>query len=156
EQGRLEYNIIVDKSSANTPYTTNIPSNGNGAEGKKQSIPVPVALNKNIKNPVVIPGLKKLHVDPQLNANYTFENIIEGECSRYDLSDGFAVTCKLCGTSLNPFMLYGDVELGKTDLAQAIGNEVKKNLSDKRVIYVACEKVCRQSEDSLTNNAISD
>src|SRR5690606_23588586 len=33
EQGRLEYNIVVEKSSANTPYTTNIPSNGNGAEG---------------------------------------------------------------------------------------------------------------------------
>jgi chromosomal replication initiator protein len=36
EQGRLEYNIVVEKSSANTPYTTNIPSNGNGAEGNNQ------------------------------------------------------------------------------------------------------------------------
>ena len=46
ENGRLEYNIVVEKSSnKNIPYTTNIPSNGNGAEGKRQSIPVPVALN---------------------------------------------------------------------------------------------------------------
>src|SRR5690606_38465556 len=52
EHGRLEYNIFVEKSSANTPYTTNLPSNGNGAEGNKQSIPVSVALNQNIKNPL--------------------------------------------------------------------------------------------------------
>src|SRR5690606_8587046 len=94
EQGRLEYNIVVEKSSANPPDTTNIPSNGNGAEGKKQSIPVPVALNKNIKNPFVIPGLKKLQVDPQLNQNYTFDKYIEGECNRLARSAGFAVANK--------------------------------------------------------------
>src|SRR5690606_8367172 len=63
ENGRLEYNIVVEKSSNNNPYTTNIPSNGNGAAANRQSIPVPVALNKDIKNPFVIPGLKKLQVN---------------------------------------------------------------------------------------------
>jgi len=82
EEGRLEYNIVVEKSSTSIPYTTNMPSNGNGAEGKNQSMPMPISLNKDIKNPFVIPGLKKLQVDPQLNQNYTFENFIEGDCNR--------------------------------------------------------------------------
>ena len=82
EEGRLEYNIVVEKSSNSIPFTTNMPSNGNGAEGKNQSMPMPVSLNKDIKNPFVIPGLKKLQVDPQLNQNYTFENFIEGDCNR--------------------------------------------------------------------------
>lgn len=156
EQGRLEYNIVVEKSSSKTPYTTNIPSNGNGAQGKRQSIPVPVSLNKNIKNPFVIPGLKKMDVDPQLNQQYTFDSFIEGECNRLARSAGFAVANKPGGTSFNPLMIYGDVGLGKTHLAQAIGNEIKKNLPDKLVIYVSCERFCQQFVESVKNNTIND
>ena len=156
EEGRLEYNIVVEKSSNNKPYTTNMPSNGNGAEAKQQSIPVPVSLNKDIKNPFVIPGLKKLNVDPQLNPNYCFENFIEGDCNRLARSAGYAVAAKPGGTSFNPLMLYGGVGLGKTHLAQAIGNEIKRSNPDKLVIYVSCEKFCQQFVDSLKNNTIND
>ena len=156
ETGRLEYNIVVEKSSNSNPYTTNMPSNGNGAEGKRQSMPVPVALNKDIKNPFVIPGLKKLQVDPQLNQNYTFDNFIEGDCNRLARSAGFAVATKPGGTSFNPLMIYGGVGLGKTHLAQAIGNEIKRALPDKLIIYVSCEKFCQQFVDSLKNNTIND
>lgn len=156
ENGRLEYNIVVEKSSTSNPYTTNMPSNGNGAEGKKQSMPIPVALNKDIKNPFVIPGLKKLQVDPQLNQNYTFDNFIEGECNRLARSAGYAVAGKPGGTSFNPLMIYGGVGLGKTHLVQAIGNEIKQKLPDKLVIYVSCEKFCQQFVDSLKNNTIND
>ncbi len=156
DTGRLEYNIVVEKSSSQKPYTTNLPSSGNGAEGKNQSIPMPVALNKDIKNPFVIPGLKKLQVDPQLNPNYTFENFIEGDCNRLARSAGYAVGAKPGGTSFNPLMIYGGVGLGKTHLAQAIGNEVKKTMPDKLVIYVSCEKFCQQFVDSLKNNTIND
>lgn len=156
DSGRLEYNIVVEKSSSKKPYTTNLPSSGNGAEGKSQSIPMPVALNKDIKNPFVIPGLKKLQVDPQLNPNYTFDNFIEGDCNRLARSAGYAVAAKPGGTSFNPLMIYGGVGLGKTHLAQAIGNEVKRNMPDKLVIYVSCEKFCQQFVDSLKNNTIND
>ena len=156
DTGRLEYNIVVEKSSSKKPYTTNLPSSGNGAEGKSKSIPMPVALNKDIKNPFVIPGLKKLQVDPQLNPNYTFDNFIEGDCNRLARSAGYAVGAKPGGTSFNPLMIYGGVGLGKTHLAQAIGNEVKRTMPDKLVIYVSCEKFCQQFVDSLKNNTIND
>ena len=156
EEGRLEYNIVVEKSSNNIPYTTNMPSNGNGAEGKNQSMPMPISLNKDIKNPVVIPGLKKLQVDPQLNQNYTFENFIEGDCNRLARSAGYAVAGKPGGTSFNPLMVYGGVGLGKTHLAQAIGNEIKRTLTDKLVLYVSCEKFTQQFVDALKNNNIND
>lgn len=156
DDGRLEYNIVVEKSSNSIPYTTNMPSNGNGAEGKKQSIPMPVALNKDIKNPFVIPGLKKLQVDPQLNANYSFENFIEGDCNRLARSAGYAVAGKPGGTSFNPLMIYGGVGLGKTHLAQAIGNEIKRTQPDKLVLYVSCEKFTQQFVDALKNNTIND
>lgn len=156
EEGRLEYNIVVEKSSTNKPYTQNMPSNGNGSDAKNQSMPMPVSLNKDIKNPFVIPGLKKLQVDPQLNPNYSFENFIEGDCNRLARSAGFAVAGKPGGTSFNPLMIYGGVGLGKTHLAQAIGNEIKRSMPDKLVIYVSCEKFCQQFVDSLKNNTIND
>jgi chromosomal replication initiator protein len=101
DEGRLEYNIVVEQSSSK-PYTTNMPSNGNGAESKNQSMPIPISINKDIKNPFVIPGLKKLNVDPQLNRNYTFENFVEGDCNRLARSAGYAVAAKPGGTSFNP------------------------------------------------------
>jgi chromosomal replication initiator protein len=156
EDGRLEYNIVVEKSSNSKPYTTNMPSNGNGAEGKNQSMPMPVSLNKDIKNPFVIPGLKKLQVDPQLNPNYSFENFIEGDCNRLARSAGYAVAGKPGGTSFNPLMIYGGVGLGKTHLAQAIGNEVKRTIPDKLILYVSCEKFTQQFVDALKNNNIND
>jgi chromosomal replication initiator protein len=147
---------VVEKSSTTIPFTTNMPSNGNGAEGKNQSMPMPVALNKDIKNPFVIPGLKKLQVDPQLNANYTFENFVEGDCNRLARSAGYAVAAKPGGTSFNPLMIYGGVGLGKTHLAQAIGNEIKRSMPDKLVLYVSCEKFTQQFVDALKNNNIND
>lgn len=156
ENASLEYNIVVEKSSNSTPYTTNLPSSGNGAVGKRQSIPMPISLNKEIKNPFVIPGLKKLQVDPQLNPSYTFTNFVEGDCNRLARSAGLAVAANPGGTSFNPLLLYGGVGLGKTHLVQAIGNEIKQKLPDKLVIYVSCERFCQQFVDSLKNGTIND
>lgn len=36
----------------------------------------------NIKNPFVIPGIRRLVIDPQLNPNYTFDTFVEGACNR--------------------------------------------------------------------------
>lgn len=156
DEGRLEYNIVVDQSSSSKPYTTNMPSHGNGSEGKNQSMPIPISINKDIKNPFVIPGLKKLQVDPQLNQNYTFESFIEGDCNRLARSAGYAVAGKPGGTSFNPLMIYGGVGLGKTHLVHAIGNEIKRSLSDKLVLYVSSEKFTNQFVESLKQNNIND
>ena len=45
----------------------------------------------NIKNPFVIPGLKKIIIDPQLNPNLTFATIIDGECNRLARSASMTV-----------------------------------------------------------------
>ncbi|AFD05171.1 chromosomal replication initiator protein DnaA [Solitalea canadensis] len=154
--GRLEYNIVMDKSSGSkNPYTVNYPTNNNG-ELKNQPVPMPVNINESIKNPFVIPGLKKLNIDPQLNAKYSFDNFVEGECNRLARSAGFAVAQKPGGTSFNPLFIYGGAGLGKTHLAQAIGSSVKTMYPDKLVLYVQAEKFGQQFVDSLKNNTIND
>jgi len=159
EDGRLEYNIVVDKpSNASSPYTAKTPVNGNGSVSAAKPLPspAPAPAGKDLRNPFVIPGMKRLNVDPQLNANYTLENYVEGDCNRLARSAGFAVAAKPGATSFNPLMIYGAVGLGKTHLAQAIGNEIKRTHPDKLVIFVSCEKFCQQFVESLKNNTIND
>lgn len=153
-EGRLEYNIVVEQSKKNT-ITTSLPSSNSNVGNKIQSIPAPVS-NSDIKNPFIIPGLKKIQVDSQLNPNYTFDTFVEGDCNRLARSAGYAVAVRPGGTSFNPLMIYGGAGLGKSHLAQAIGNEIKRGLPDKLVLYVSCERFTQQFFDSLKGNNVND
>jgi chromosomal replication initiator protein len=53
-------------------------------------------------------------------------------------------------------MVYGGVGLGKTHLAQAIGNEILQHISDKEVIYVPAEKFTQQFIESVKINKIQE
>jgi chromosomal replication initiator protein len=153
---RLEYRIVVENSSnGNAPSTVNIP-NYNTGNNKNPEASMPLNLNKNIKNPFIIPGLKKVNIDSQLNPIYNFDSFVEGDCNRLGRSAGFAVSQKPGGTAFNPLVVYGGVGLGKTHLAQAIGNEVKNKFPNKTVLYVSSEKFTNQFIDSLKNNAVND
>lgn len=156
-EGRLEYSIVMDTNLRNSkPYTVNFPAKTNNSL-KNKSINVPLNVNKNtIKNPFVIPGLKKINVDANLNSSYTFENFIEGECNRLARSAGYAVASKPGGTSFNPLLIYGGVGLGKTHLAHSIGIEIKNNNPEKIVLYVSSERFTHQFIDAVKNNETND
>ena len=118
---------------------------------------MPLDINKgNIRNPFIIPGLKKVEVDSQLNPSYTFENFIEGECNLLARSAGYAISDKPGGTSFNPLLIYGSNGLGKTHLAHAIGIRIKQNFPDKTALYVAAEKFKTQFVDATRNNCKND
>ena len=154
--GRLEYSIIMENNYRNSnPYTINIPAVN--SKTKNPQVSMPIDLNSNsIKNPFILPGLKKLNVESQLNPNYSFDNLIEGDCNRLARSAGFAVSNKPGGTAFNPLLIYGGVGLGKTHLANAIGLEIKKNFPNKTVLYVQSEKFCHQFVDAVKNNSYND
>ncbi len=153
---RLEYNIIVENGRGNSkPYTINVPTN-NAVKTEQNEIGLPLNISTNIKNPFIIPGLKKISVDSQLNPNYSFENFIEGDCNRLARSAGFAVAGEPGGTAFNPLMIFGGVGLGKTHLIHAIGNHIKQMSKNKVVLYVSAERFMNQFIDSLKNNSNND
>jgi chromosomal replication initiator protein len=112
--------------------------------------------SKDIPNPFIIPGLKKIKVNSQLNENYSFDNFIEGDCNRLARSAGFAVANNPGKTAFNPLLIYSNVGLGKTHLAHAIGLEVKNNFPDKTVLYVTSEQFTNQYIDAVKNNSHND
>ena len=153
---RLEYNIIVENGTASSsPYIVNIPGSTSSKADLQQSS-VGINLNPSIKNPFIIPGIKKVNIDSNLNPSLTFDNFIEGDCNRLARSAGIAVANKPGGTSFNPLMIFSETGLGKTHLVHAIGNLIKQNSRNKIVVYVPVEKFMNQFVDAIRNNSNQD
>ncbi|GAB4257735.1 MAG: chromosomal replication initiator protein DnaA [Vicingaceae bacterium] len=157
-EGRLEYSIVMENNVGGTkPYTVKIPaSNRQATKNSPVSMPLDLNKDKGIRNPFIIPGLKKINVDSQLNPNYSFKSFVEGDCNRLARSAGFAVAKNPGGTAFNPLLIYGGVGLGKTHLAHAIGIEIKNKQPNKTVLYVSSEKFTHQFIDAVRNNEQND
>ena len=110
----------------------------------------------NIKNPFVIPGVRKIVVDPQLNPNLTFATFIEGECNRLARSAGMSVAVNPGNTPFNPLYIYGDSGLGKTHIVQSIGHEVRQRHPELQVLYVSMNKFQAQFQTAYKNGEIPD
>ncbi|MGI8952482.1 MAG: chromosomal replication initiator protein DnaA [Chitinophagaceae bacterium] len=155
KEARLEYRIMVDSGNNGRNGMMDVPA-GNAKIYSNNETEFPLIINNPVKNPFVIPGLKKMHIDPQLNPIYLFDTFIEGDCNRVARRAGKTVSEKPGANSFNPLVIYGGVGLGKTHLAQAIGNDVKHCLPHKIVLYVSSEKFINQFQDHSRNNAIND
>ena len=157
EDARLIYIIKMENTFGNkTPFTESIPSsNQSGVNAQQVDAPLQ-AFSSELKNPFVIPGIRNLQIESQLNPNYNFENFLEGDSNRLARSAGMAVSNKPGGTSFNPLMIFGGVGLGKTHLVHAIGVEIKDKYPDKTVLYISAEKFTQQYIESVKKNTRND
>lgn len=142
---RLEYSVVVDKGNeTNKALTLNL--SGGNLKTKYNST--------EVVNPFEVKGL--VNINPQLNLNYTFDNLVEGECNLLARNAGLAVAEKPGTTSFNPLLIYGGTGLGKTHLAQSIGNKIKEKTPEKQVLYVSSEKFTNQVIEALRTNKIQE
>ena len=157
DEARLIYIIKMENTFGNKiPFTESIPSsNQSGVNAQQVDAPLQ-AFSSELKNPFVIPGIRNLQIESQLNPNYNFENFLEGDSNRLARSAGLAVSNKPGGTSFNPLMIFGGVGLGKTHLAHAIGVEIKNKYPDKTVLYISAEKFTQQYIESVKKNTRND
>ena len=154
---RLVYSIRMENTFGNkAAFTENIPSNNR--EGiQPQEVDAPLnSQTSELKNPFVIPGIKNLQIESQLNPSYNFDNFLEGDSNRLGRSAAQAVAAKPGGTSFNPLLIFGGVGLGKTHLAHAIGVEIKEKHQDKTVLYIAAEKFTQQYIEAVKKNTRND
>ncbi len=156
--GKLEYSIVVEKSekpdqqlSMNMPQRPVGPIKAQDLTSYVNQAPV------EIKNPFVIPGLKKVKVDSNLNQNYVFERFIEGDCNRLARSAAMAVAENPGKSSFNPLFVYGGVGLGKTHLVHCIGNKIKQLYGDeKAVLYTTLESFTNEFIRAVQSNRASE
>ena len=86
---------------------------------------------------------------------YTFDNFVEGKSNQLALAAARQVA-ENPGDSYNPLFLYGGVGLGKTHLMHAVGNALKRQKPNAKIVYLHSERFVADMVKALQLNAISD
>ena len=114
-----------------------------------------IAPSKQIPKNQNYTGAPPIDLENNLNPKYTFENFVVGSNNELARAACFAVSQNL-GRIYNPLFLYGGVGLGKTHLAQSIGNELLKTDPGFRIKYITSERFTANLVDALQNQKIND
>ena len=102
----------------------------------KSDVPAPVSLIKPELKPKIETSFRGYG---KLNSSLTFDNFVIGKANQLAFAAATQVS-ELPGVSYNPLFIYGGVGLGKTHLAQAIGNQIKLNKPDAKICYMHAER----------------
>ncbi len=94
--------------------------------------------------------------DSQLNNKYTFDNFFEGESNKLARTAGETITRNPGKTAFNPLFFHGTSGVGKTHLCHAIGNSIKEQYPEKRVLYVSAHLFKVQYADAGRYNTTND
>ncbi|MET6990336.1 chromosomal replication initiator protein DnaA [Sediminicola arcticus] len=157
ESAKLVYVIKMENTYGNRePFTEKIPSSNRSTVAPQELDVAIKSKNPELKNPFIIPGIRNIKIESQLNPNYNFDNFLEGDSNRLARSAGMAVANKPGGTSFNPLLVFGGVGLGKTHLAHAIGVEIKDKYPERTVLYISAEKFTQQYIESVKKNTRND
>ena len=157
KDAKLVYVIRMENSFGSTKsFTEKIPSEYKPKMESQKIESSSACFKTELTNPFIIPGIKNLKIDSQLNPNYNFNNFLEGDSNRLARSAGYAVSNRPGGTSFNPLLIFGGVGLGKTHLANAIGVNIKQKFPDKTVLYISAEKFTQQYIESVKKNNRND
>ena len=117
EKTRLEYRVLIDSAS------------GAGVTYPSTTRP---------QSPVASMGQPtEAQWDSQLNRQHTLDSFIAGESNRLARTAAIAIAKDPGRTAFNPFFIYGGSGVGKTHLANAIGNEITALNPGMRVLYVS-------------------
>lgn len=134
----LEYRVLVDSTSgASTTYLS---------DGVMQ-----VSAHAIPGQPVVQPNWQS-----HLNPNYTFSTFIQGETNKLARTVGVAISKEPGKTVFNPLFIYGSSGVGKTHLANAIGNQIQAANPDSRVLYVNANTFKLQFQEAVNQNKVQD
>lgn len=89
------------------------------------------------------------HDQTNLNPKYNFSNFVIGACNQFAHAVSLRVDENL-GSNYNPLFLYGGVGLGKTHLANAIGNAAYRR--GKNIMLVSSELFVNELISALRSN----
>lgn len=90
-----------------------------------------------------------------LNPAFTFDNFVEGKSNQLARAAALQIAGNI-GKAYNPLLIYGGVGLGKTHLMHAIGNMIKQNSPNARVLYLHSERFVADMVKALQRNTIND
>ena len=126
--------------------------NGSAGSADTHSFGSRQSRGESVRKVEVAGSLQHQH---HLVENYTFDNFIEGKSNQLALAAAKQIA-QNPGDSYNPLFLYGGVGLGKTHLMHAVGNALKLENPQAKVVYLHSERFVADMVKALQLNAISD
>jgi chromosomal replication initiator protein len=143
ENAKLQYRIVVDKSEEpDDVKILNLPAFRHAP---------PVTQPVYFAEP-----FSRQEFHNNLNSRYTLDNFICGESNQLACSAGMAISQNPGRTRFNPLVIYGDTGLGKTHLAQGIGNQIIQKNHKIRVLYTTSERFTMEFVNAIQNNKTND
>lgn len=91
--------------------------------------------------------------DLKLNANYRFENFIEGPSNQFVKSAALGIAARP-GKTYNPLFIHGGVGLGKTHLLHSIGHYVCEHHKKLKIQAITTEAFINGIVDSLRTKSL--
>ena len=135
---RLEYRVLMAGSSVDIP---------SDAQKIHSSAPAPIMQSAfEVRN----------SWESHLNTQYTFSNFVKGEPNKLARAAAVEIAKNPGKTIFNPLFLFGGSGVGKTHLANAIGNEVCALNPNARVLYVSANTFKLQFQDAVNHNRVPD
>lgn len=86
--------------------------------------------------------------NPDADYEFTFSTFIVGSSNKFAHAASLAVATNPAG-SYNPLFIYGNSGLGKTHLLYAIGNDIKKNHPEMKILYVKGDDFTNELIESI-------
>ena len=129
---------------------------GQSATPTNNPVSIPTYQPSGTPSPFVFPGTQRVRINPRLNPEYSFGNLVEGECNKLGVSAGESISMAPGKTPFNPLFLFGGPGLGKTHIAQAIGIDIKERFQNLQVLYVTGNEFKTQYMDAVKGNRIVD
>jgi chromosomal replication initiator protein DnaA len=93
------------------------------------------------------------HAGIQLSPKFTFDNFVVGQHSNFAYATSLAVS-KNPGRSYNPLFLYSEPGMGKTHLLNALGNYIRKNYSNLKIMYSTSETFTSELVNAIETNTV--
>lgn len=105
--------------------------------------------------PATIRSAAESSLKTNLNNEFTFDSFVEGKSNQL----AFAAAQQVAenpGGSYNPLFIYGGVGLGKTHLMHAVGNALKAQKPDAKIVYLHSERFVADMVKALQLKAIDE
>lgn len=103
----------------------------------------------------ISPDFSTIVSQANLNPLYNFPNFVVGPSNRLAHAASVAVA-ENPGKTYNPLFIYGQTGLGKTHLAEAIGQKILEKSQSKKVLYIASETFLNEMVNAIKTGKTRD
>lgn len=151
------FDVALEKADApkeNRHAVEIVPNEPIGQQTKVSAmsyVPPATTIARQVPNSITHGKNKRFSTeDSGLNPKFLLSNYVVGSNNDLAMSAAQAIV-ENPGTVYNPLFLYGGAGVGKTHLAQGIGNEIKKRHPEMRVLFVTIEQFYSDFVNAMKN-----